>query len=175
MSLNRSGVHTACTDTIRMIARIRMMGLFHTILNTSLKSSSTVLGAGDEEKSLYYNSRNSHTKSFHNCGGAVLQRNTDSQKYTSEDSKAYIVLKEDSTFEFNYSLLSSTIPTGKYKIIGRQVHCYDNSEYELKYVFDVKGIRYRSMRCYHLNYPLFQKSKMVHSLNSCTNIEIRHK
>lgn len=122
-----------------MIARIRMMGLFHTILNTSLKSSSTVLGAGDEEKSLYYNSRNSHTKSFHNCGGAVLQRNTDSQKYTSEDSKAYIVLKEDSTFEFNYSLLSSTIPTGKYKIIGRQVHCYDNSEYELKYVFDVKG------------------------------------
>lgn len=37
------------------------------------------------------------------------------------------------------SLLSSTIPTGKYKIIGRQVHCYDNSEYELKYVFDVKG------------------------------------
>ena len=56
-----------------------------------------------------------------------------------EDSKAYIVLKEDSTFEFNYSLLSSTIPTGKYKIIGRQVHCYDNSEYELKYVFDVKG------------------------------------
>ena len=61
------------------------------------------------------------------------------KKYTSEDSKAYIVLKEDSTFEFNYSLLSSTIPTGKYKIIGRQVHCYDNSEYELKYVFDVKG------------------------------------
>lgn len=61
------------------------------------------------------------------------------KKYTSEDSKAYIVLKEDSTFEFNYSLLSSTIPTGKDKIIGRQVHCYDNSEYELKYVFDVKG------------------------------------
>ena len=58
---------------------------------------------------------------------------------TSEDSKAYIALKEDNTFEFNYSLLSSTIPTGKYKIIGRQVHCYDNSEYELKYVFDVKG------------------------------------
>ena len=61
------------------------------------------------------------------------------KKYTSEDNKAYIVLKEDNTFEFNYSLLSSTIPTGKYKIIGRQVHCYDNSEYELKYVFDVKG------------------------------------
>lgn len=61
------------------------------------------------------------------------------KKYTSEDSKAYIALKEDNTFEFNYSLLSSTIPTGKYKIIGRQVHCYDNSEYELKYVFDVKG------------------------------------
>lgn len=51
------------------------------------------------------------------------------KKYTSEDSKAYIVLKEDSTFEFNYSLLSSTIPKGHYnkdrkvvKIQNRRLH-----------------------------------------------------
>lgn len=61
------------------------------------------------------------------------------RKYTFEDNKAYIVLKEDNTFEFNYSLLSSTIPTGEYRIIGNQVHCYDNSEYELKYVFNING------------------------------------
>lgn len=61
------------------------------------------------------------------------------RKYTLEDNKAYVVLKEDNTFEFNYSLFSSTIPTGKYKIVGSQVHCYDNSEYELKYVFNIKG------------------------------------
>ena len=73
------------------------------------------------------------------AGALFFSGTPTAKKYTSEDSKAYIVLKEDSTFEFNYSLLSSTIPTGKYKIIGRQVHCYDNSEYELKYVFDVKG------------------------------------
>lgn len=73
------------------------------------------------------------------AGALFFSGTPTAKKYTSEDSKAYIVLKEDSTFEFNYSLLSSTIPTGKYKIIGRQVHCYDNSKYELKYVFDVKG------------------------------------
>ena len=139
MSLNRSGVHTACTDTIRMIARIRMMGLFHTILNTSLKSSSTVLGAGDEEKSLYIIAVIAILSLSITAGALFFSGTPTAKKYTSEDSKAYIVLKEDSTFEFNYSLLSSTIPTGKYKIIGRQVHCYDNSEYELKYVFDVKG------------------------------------
>ena len=63
------------------------------------------------------------------AGALFFSGTPTAKKYTSEDS----------TFEFNYSLLSSTIPTGKYKIIGRQVHCYDNSEYELKYVFDVKG------------------------------------
>jgi hypothetical protein len=61
------------------------------------------------------------------------------RKYSFENDTAYIILKDNNIFEFNYSLLSSTIPTGEYKIIGNQVHCYDNSEYELKYVFDIKG------------------------------------
>lgn len=51
------------------------------------------------------------------AGALFFSGTPTAKKYTSEDSKAYIVLKEDSTFEFNYSLLSSTIPTGKYKII----------------------------------------------------------
>lgn len=58
-------------------------------------------------------------------------------KYVSEDGTAYIVLKNNYTFEFNYSLLSSTIPTGKYTQINNQVYCYDNSAYSLKFVFDI--------------------------------------
>lgn len=51
---------------------------------------------------------------------------------------AYLILKEDNDFEFNYSLYSSVIPTGKYEVADGRIYCYDNSEYSLKYVFDIK-------------------------------------
>lgn len=66
------------------------------------------------------------------------------RKYTLEKndddiiSDAYIILKENNTFEFNYSYFSSTIPTGEYEETDNQIYCYDNSEYELIYVFDIK-------------------------------------
>lgn len=60
-------------------------------------------------------------------------------KCSFENDNAYLILKDNNTFEFNYSLLSSTIPTGEYRIIENQIHCYDDSIYKLKYVFDIKG------------------------------------
>lgn len=52
---------------------------------------------------------------------------------------AYLNLKDDNTFEFNYSLLSSTIPDGEYKTIEGKIYCYDNSEYEDVYVFNIEN------------------------------------
>lgn len=58
-----------------------------------------------------------------------------SRKYSAENEMAYIVLHNDNSFEFNYSLYSSTIPTGTYKVVGNLLCCYDDSEYKKKYVF----------------------------------------
>lgn len=42
------------------------------------------------------------------AGALFFSGTPTAKKYTSEDSKAYIVLKEDSTFEFNYVLIGFT-------------------------------------------------------------------